>query len=290
MTAEARHDWLHVLAAQGDRLVGELFGFDRLARDWAVRFDRGLPEQLVYLVVAGSAAGQAQGEPVALHPGSLFWLPARTPFDLYATGDAPPVLYRFRLAGPADCCPSPCLVVPDAWELRSTMDSLVRELGSALEFRSERVRALLVVLFSSLFRDLDRDSNLPPLSATARARLEAYVEARPAARPTIAELADVVGLSADYFRRRFRHTFGLAPRAWLVRRRIQQAMLRLDESDATISEIAARLGYPDVFLFSRQFKAVTGIAPTVWRARGSSGIADSDGPGHNGTPEGNLMR
>ncbi|HEX3812759.1 MAG TPA: AraC family transcriptional regulator [Mycobacteriales bacterium] len=290
MTTEARRDWLHVLAAHGDRLVGALFGFDRLAEDWAVRFDNGLPQQLVYLVVAGSAAGQVQGQPVALHPGSLFWLPARTPFDLHATGDAPPVLYRFRLAGPADCCPSPCLVVLDAWELRSIMDSLVRELGSALEFRSERIRALLVVLFSSLFRDLDRANHLPPLSAAARARLEAYVDARSADRPTIAELADVVGLSTDYFRRRFRHTFGLAPRAWLVRRRIQQAMLRLDESDASISAIAARLGYPDVFLFSRQFKAVTGIAPTVWRARGSGGSADSDGPGHNGTPGDTTMR
>jgi AraC-like DNA-binding protein len=146
-----------------------------------------------------------------------------------------------------------------------------------------------VVLFSTLFRDLDRADHLPPLSAAARARLETYVENRPADRPTIAELAGVVGLSTDYFRRRFRHTFGLAPRAWLVRRRIQQAMLRLDESDASISEIATCLGYPDVFLFSRQFKAVTGIAPTVWRARGS-GAADSDGPGHNRTSMNNPMQ
>ena len=255
------------LAVHGETLVGELFGFDRLAGDWSVRFDDGLPEQLIYLLVAGAIHGQVRGRPVSLRPGSLLWLPARTRFRLYAGGEATPTLYRFRLAGRG--CPQPYLLLPDAWDLRSTMDALVRELGSALEFRPQRVRALLVVFFSSLFRLTDRANQVPPLPAADRTRLEEYVDGRPDQRPTSSELAAVVGLSPDYFRRRFRQTFGLAPRTWLVRRRVQQAMLRLDESDATISEVAAALGYPDVFLFSRQFKVVTGVAPTAWRSRAS---------------------
>ncbi len=247
-------------------MVGELFGFDRLARDWSVRFDTGLSEDLVYVLVAGTIHGHIRDHSVTLRPGSLLWLPARTPFRLSAADEAIPVLYRFRLTGPGRG-PRPYLVLSDAWDLRSTMDALVRELASALEFRPQRVRALLVVFFSSLFRLADRSTQVPPLPAADRARLEEYVDDRLADRPSSAELAAVVGLSPDYFRRRFRQTFGLAPRTWLVRRRIQQAMSRLDESDATISDIATTLGYPDVFLFSRQFKLITGVSPRAWRSR-----------------------
>src|SRR5215467_6632640 len=65
------------LALRGETRVGELFGFDRLAGDWSVRFDDGLPEQLIYLLVAGAIQGRVRGRSVSLHPGSLLWLPAR---------------------------------------------------------------------------------------------------------------------------------------------------------------------------------------------------------------------
>jgi AraC-like DNA-binding protein len=264
--ARSRQRWLDELAAHGEAMMGELYGFDRLAPDWTVRIETGLPEDLIYLLVAGTIHGRIQGSPVTLRPGSLLWLPARTPFGLYARDEAMPVLYRFRLAR-CDCGPRPYLTLSDAWDVRSTMDALIRELGSALDFRPQRVRALLVVFFSSLFRLADRATRIPPLPAADRARLEEYVDDHLTARPTSAELAAVVGLSPDYFRRRFRQTFGLAPRTWLVRRRIQQAMSRLDESDDTVSDIATALGYPDVFLFSRQFKLVTGVSPRAWRSR-----------------------
>ncbi|MBO0883075.1 MAG: helix-turn-helix domain-containing protein [Mycobacterium sp.] len=266
MVSRSRSRWLDDLAVRGETMVGELFGFDRLAPDWSVRFDAGLPEELIYLLVAGAIHGQVRGRSVTLRPGSLLWLPVRTPFRLHTADEVIPVLYRFRLtrSGPG---PQKYLVLLDAWDLRSTMDALVRELGSALEFRPQRVRALLVVFFSSLFRLADRSTQVPPLPAADRARLEEYVDDRLADRPTSAELAAVLRLSPDYFRRRFRQTFGLAPRTWLVRRRIQQAMSRLDESDATISDIATALGYPDVFLFSRQFKLITGVSPRAWRSR-----------------------
>jgi AraC-like DNA-binding protein len=59
----------------------------------------------------------------------------------------------------------------------------------------------------------------------------------------------------------------VAPKTWLVRRRIHHAALRLDESDDPVSVVASDLGYPDLFLFSRQFKMVMGRSPRHYRAR-----------------------
>ncbi|HVX44123.1 MAG TPA: AraC family transcriptional regulator [Mycobacteriales bacterium] len=266
MEGSGQERWLAHLSASGDRAASVVHGYDRLAVDWQLAFPDGLPEHLIYLFVAGSVVGTVQDRAVRLPAGSFMWLAPRTPFRLHATGDVAPMLYRFRLAT-NEPPPVRSVVLTDAWELRATMDALVGELSGALPWRDERLRALFVVLFSAVFRAAGVRRAPAPLPAATRERLENYVDGRPAARPSVGELAAVAGLSVDYFGRRFRETFGAAPRTWLIRRRIQHAMLRLDESDETISELARRLGYPDVFLFSRQFKAITGVSPRSWRNR-----------------------
>jgi AraC-like DNA-binding protein len=269
VAARWEQDWLDSMRTEGDQVVGTLFGYDRLSGSWALDFPRGLPEHLVYLVVAGSVRGEVAGSEVALAAGSFFWVTPATPFQLHAAGDGGLTLYRLRVATGTAGCPGGHLVVPSAWQVRTTFDALVIELSGALAFRAERLRALLVVLFSDVFRAAARHRRTPPLDDDDRAAVESYVDARLAARLNAGDLAAVVGLSEDYFVRRFRQTFGLAPRSWLVRRRIQAAMLRLDESSDPVGTIARELGYPDVFLFSRQFKDVTGMSPRAWRARGS---------------------
>jgi AraC-like DNA-binding protein len=269
MVAPWQRDWLDLMRTEGDQVARGLFGYDRLPGTWTLDFPRGLPEHLVYLVVAGSAAGEVAGTDVALAAGSFFWVTPTTEFQLQAAVDGGLTLYRLRLATDAAGCPGGHLVVPGAWQVRTAFDALVIELSGALPYRAERLRALLVVLFSDVFRTAARHRRTPPLDSDQRGALESYVDTRPAERLSAATLARVVGLSEDYFVRRFRQTFGVAPRSWLVRRRIQAAMLRLDESSDAVGRVARELGYPDVFLFSRQFKEVTGMSPRAWRARGS---------------------
>jgi AraC-like DNA-binding protein len=106
----------------------------------------------------------------------------------------------------------------------------------------------------------------PLLDESARRRLVEYAGARVRERPTPTDLAAVLRLSPDYFSRIFRRTFGVSPRKWLVRERVGQAAVRLlDAPELTISEVAYEFGYEDIFLFSRQFKAVTGRSPSSYR-------------------------
>ncbi|HEY8458131.1 MAG TPA: AraC family transcriptional regulator [Actinopolymorphaceae bacterium] len=269
MTVAWQQDWLDLVSTHGDQLVTRLFGYDTLLETWSIDFPAGLPEHLIYLVVAGSAAGQVGGEEVVVPAGSFLWVTPTTPFQLHAAGDFGLTLYRLRLATRAPGCPDGHLVVRGAWHARPAFDALVVELSGALPFRAERLRALLVVLFSDVFRAAARHPRTPPLTDDERAALESYADAHLAQRLSATDLARVVGLSADYFVRRFRQTFGVPPRTWLVRRRIQAAMQRLDESTNPIGVVARELGYPDIFLFSRQFKRVTGMSPRAWRSRGS---------------------
>jgi AraC-like DNA-binding protein len=83
----------------------------------------------------------------------------------------------------------------------------------------------------------------------------------------IAQLAGMANMSVSNFFRHFKAATGTSPIDWLKRERINQAKRRLLETDDSIAKIAEETGYYDQFYFSRDFKRVTSIAPSEYRAR-----------------------
>jgi len=79
------------------------------------------------------------------------------------------------------------------------------------------------------------------------------------------EMADYVNLSPDYVTRQFKNAVGLSPAEYLLNFRIAKAMEKLKTTDIPISDIAVSSGFGDASNFSRQFKQVIGITPTVFR-------------------------
>jgi len=79
------------------------------------------------------------------------------------------------------------------------------------------------------------------------------------------DLARLLRLSHDYFTRCFSASFGCSPRAWLQRERLERAAEHLLQPDCTVGQVARHAGYPDVFPFSKQFKAHFGQSPSAFR-------------------------
>jgi len=86
-------------------------------------------------------------------------------------------------------------------------------------------------------------------------------------RHTVGGLASLSGMSPTHFARTFKTAFGTSPIDWLRRERISQAKRRLAETDASIKEIAAQVGYADRYFFSKDFKQHTGVTPRAFRQR-----------------------
>ncbi|MFF4983997.1 helix-turn-helix domain-containing protein [Streptomyces sp. NPDC001046] len=272
--------WLGGVGAQ--RVVarpGPLHGLHELAAGWSLECPAGLPEHLVQFVVAGACTVSAEGEHRRLTAGSVLWIRPGAPFALRGAGHRPTTVHRFRLTGDpaADAPLGPALCLEDAWDLRTPFDALAAELPSTLPYRDELVRGLLLVLFSALFRRASWRPGGVLLSASAQYAVEDYVDSTVSQRPRVSDLARVAGLSPDYFTRVFRRTFGMPPREWIVARRIQRAAVLLQRHDRSVAQVAAELGYTDSFLFSRQFKAITGLAPQNYRARAGRSAARAVG-------------
>jgi AraC-like DNA-binding protein len=155
-----------------------------------------------------------------------------------------------------------------ALDLQPTLVSLIDEAQSPRPYDEERVRWLLCLLFSGLFR-LRRETlaGQPPLSEAQRARLRRYVHDRLAYGPEPRELARELGLSLDYFTRIFRRSFGVPPRTWLLQERVRLAAVRVVESRDPLATIARDFGYADPNLFGRQFRRVMGVTPSAFRER-----------------------
>ena len=78
-------------------------------------------------------------------------------------------------------------------------------------------------------------------------------------------LAESLAVFAPYLSKLFHEQTGCSPSRYLTNIRIRQAKKLLMDTDLTVREIAVRVGYPDPFHFSRNFKNAAGVSPAQFR-------------------------
>lgn len=96
-------------------------------------------------------------------------------------------------------------------------------------------------------------------------RLVSRINARGDSRLTVAEMAATVGLSESWFANVFKQTTGKTPLQWQLGRRIGLAQKLLVESELTIADIAAQLGFSDQAHLTKAFRQIAGETPAAWR-------------------------
>jgi AraC-like DNA-binding protein len=79
------------------------------------------------------------------------------------------------------------------------------------------------------------------------------------------EIADHIGISADYLTDCFRQELGITPTAYIRRYRIRQACALLRDSDQSITQIAMAIGFSDSAHFTRTFQREMKVTPRAFR-------------------------
>lgn len=82
----------------------------------------------------------------------------------------------------------------------------------------------------------------------------------------VGQLHALCGVSDTYFRRLFLARFGIGPKQYVLRKRLQQAKAILDHGEYnSIGQVAALCGFDDPLYFSRMFRQTYGYPPSEHR-------------------------
>jgi AraC family transcriptional regulator len=147
------------------------------------------------------------------------------------------------------------------------LTTLIENGGSEHQFYLE---ALAVVLAHELVRiNTGRHRAEAPinggLAAWQRRKAVAYIEEHLAEPISLAALARLVGLSACYFCRAFRQSFGMPPQRYQLKQRIECAKTLLVKHAASVTDVSLTVGYNDTSAFCTAFRRVTGLTPSTYR-------------------------
>jgi AraC-like DNA-binding protein/PAS domain-containing protein len=84
---------------------------------------------------------------------------------------------------------------------------------------------------------------------------------------TVTSLATVAGLTPSQLERRMQKVFGLAPKQYVVKARVDEACRLLTHTNDSLATIANTCGWYDQSAFTRQFTRITGCPPGEFRSR-----------------------
>jgi AraC-like DNA-binding protein len=96
---------------------------------------------------------------------------------------------------------------------------------------------------------------------------KALIEKDPVAHIHIPMLADRAGINEFKLKVGFRELFQTSPYQYRLRLCLERAKVLLEETDDTIDQIAAKVGFDTYNGFSTAFKKAFSIAPTEYRNR-----------------------
>ena len=82
---------------------------------------------------------------------------------------------------------------------------------------------------------------------------------------TIEDLSREVALSPYYLIRAFKHVYKQTPHQYLVGQRIARAKELLRNSELSVTEICAAVGFESLGSFSTLFRKVAGVSPSAYR-------------------------
>ena len=154
--------------------------------------------------------------------------------------------------------------------LANSLVQLLETAKQGLERDREGAKALLAKASSILQLEIDRrsganGSGTGGLAGWQIARVRDFIDKNLHHTIHTEDLSAVARRSAAHFARSFKQTFGEAPHAYVMRRRLEKACHLMMTSPESLSQIALSVGFSDQSHLCKRFKQAFGESPSNWR-------------------------
>ena len=235
---------------------------------------------LIHLVLSGQGSYSARDATYALRAGDLFLVRPDETISYAADADDPwhycwvgfHGTDALSLLAQTDFTPSqPYLRLPDDLMLRPLLLAIYEARGS-LPHDTARMAGRLYEFLAHLMGIAQRAApGRIQVSQSHVHRACAYIAGNFADPITIESIARHAGVSRSLLYRAFRAELSLSPAAYLAQFRMRQACMLLRRQELSIKAVAFSVGYEEPLYFSRRFREIMGISPSVYMLRGEAG-------------------
>lgn len=148
--------------------------------------------------------------------------------------------------------------------IRASADMLVTN-------RNARLHPVeMLDIFLGIFKNHVSGSALREKRSNADVYIDAavdYVDNNIFRQISVTELSGFLGVSQPYLYKIFREKLGRSPKQYITLRKLMRAQELLRETELTVTQIAASVGFGDVLCFSKFFAHQTALSPQNYRLK-----------------------
>ena len=161
-----------------------------------------------------------------------------------------------------DFCSEPCFLTDHSGEILKILRSLARE----ARIQSYGYQEMLRIKLNELYIHLQRTKERAPEEKNFEYIIH-HIREHSHEKILLAECADQLCISYDYFQHKFKKFTGLSPQQFLIRTRLEKAKALLDEGALNCTEISFQCGFSTSAQFSNLFKRAYGVSPIQYRKK-----------------------
>lgn len=233
--------------------------------------------QLIYLV-DGKGYFEIDGRTREVQKGSIIVYPPHYPqyYSYYARDCTELYWIHFTGFSAGSCLENtgllkhPVLQIGISEVFIELFEKIILELQSKKPNCTSMASAYFLQLLASMGRQLILSSNENSSAASnVIKRVLAKLHMKYNESFSVRSLAGECNLSLYRFIHKFKAETGMTPVEYITRIRINEARKLLTGSSLNIAEVSSIVGYENPLYFSRVFKKVTGISPSLYKKQGS---------------------
>jgi len=157
---------------------------------------------------------------------------------------------------------------PESNEVLSCMQKVLQE----MQERKPEHQTLCLAYMDIIIVQLMRNASVSVTQTHSRfptnrqcASVRHYIDQHYKENITLDLLAEKVSINKYYMAHAFKQEYGVSPINYMIACRIREGKRLLAETDISLSQIAAVLGFSSSSYFSQRFRSAEGISPTEYR-------------------------
>ncbi len=218
----------------------------------------------VYYLTEGEAALRFPYGLFNVKSGNVYLIPANAPFR-YEFKKVPSHYWAHFSSALMESLPvfrkGMEYVISENKGIEAAFERLIKLAG---EQNISEIDLTLRRILYPFFRDLS-ESEYSSLESASFSSVIDYIDRHLDREIKTTELASLLKMNRNDFSLAFNKTFGIPPKQYICRRRVDRAKILLLRERLSVKEVAAAVGYDDEFYFYRIFKKYSGSTPDTFR-------------------------